>query len=484
MTPVATQIQPPNPLNAFENVVNIKRGMADVQTAQANAQQAQQQNQELTALHQFTANAMKDPAYKNKDGSLNVQKFQQDASAIAGTYGQAYIGQATANANEGIANRNAILELSNKQRATIGNFFAKVAANPNATKADFLDAVEQAREQSDDPMYQRSLDSALLHAPPTHQLNAAQESQTLRQFSRGVAMQFAAPEVSESAPQMSFIQGPKGMQAVQSSPQSPMGIGPQGPSIQQGIAPQIVTQPGTNAPSIVGPGGQAAPITPAGQPQGQAGQQQSTNWWNPAPGQLAMLQANVQAIVQRTQNAVAAANTSPQAIDALERAGAIIDQGTWTGTAFSGFKDLKNLAASMGVDWKGAQNSSELAKNIARYEAARAQAVGDTDASRALFAAGSPDTHYDAKAVKAVIQQSLANEKIIQSYANIMQSSQTPAEAAQKERAFRSIPNLLQTFELGQMKSKAEVDAFLKRYDISGAELAKSRQMLQQLGIQ
>ncbi len=75
-------------------------------------------------------------------------------------------------------------------------------------------------------------------------------------------------------------------------------------------------------------------------------------------------------------------------------------------------------------------------------------------------------------------------EKIIQSYANLMQSAPTPQIAQQREQAFRSIPHLLQTFELGQMKSKQEVDEFLKRYDISGADLAKSRQMLQQLGIQ
>jgi len=472
MTPVANQIQVPNAVNAFANVVNLKQSMAT-------ADQAQQQNNELKALHEFTSKAMQDPSYRNQDGSLNVQKFQKDASSVAPVYGQAYIGQATANANEGVANKQAILDLSNKQRATIGSFFASVAANPNASKADFLDAIEQAREQSDDPMYQRSLDSALLHAPPTHNLNAAQESQALRQFARGVSIQFNSPESAESAPAMSFMQGPKGQQAVQGSPQSPMGIGPVGNPIPQGISPQIVTQPGTGAPAVVGPGGQASPITAAGgQPQGQ------TNWWQPAPGQLDMLQGNVQGIVQRTQAAANAAGTSPQAIDALDRAGAIIDQGTWTGTAFSGFKDLKNLAASMGIDTKNAANASELAKNIARYEAARAQAVGDTDASRALFAAGSPDTKYDAAAVKSVIQQSLANEKIIQAYANIMQTAPDPQTAQQREIAFRSIPHLLQTFELGQMKSNDEVDAFLKRYDISGAELAKSRQKLQELGIQ
>lgn len=470
MTPMADKIQTPDTVNAFANVVSLKKNLAETH-------QVEQQNQELTALHDFASKAAKDPSYRNKDGSLNVQKFQQDASAVAPVYGQAYIGQATQNANEGVQNRQAILDLSNKQRATIGGFFGTVAAKPNASKADFLDAVEQAREQSDDPMYQRSLDSALLHAPQTHGMDFANESQTLRQFSRGVAMQFNSPDTSESAPSMSFMQGPKGQQAVQGSAQSPMGIGPQGQPIQQGITPQIVTQPGTGSEQVVGPGGQATPIT-------QAGGQGGTNWWNPAPGQLAMLQGNTQGVVQRTQAAAAAANSSPQAIDALDRAGAILDSGTWTGTAFSGFKDLKNLAASLGMDTKTAANASELAKNLARFEAARANSVGDTDAARSLFEQSGPNSKMDATAVKSVIQQSLANEKIIQSYAKLMQSSPDPQTAQQRETQFRSIPHLLQTFELGQMKSKDEVDAFLKRYNISGAELSKSREMLQQLGVQ
>lgn len=470
MTPVATQIQPPNTLNAFANVVNIKKGMAE-------ANQAQQQNQELTALHQFTSQAMKDPSYHNEDGSLNVQKFQTDAMKVAPVYGQQYIGQATSNANEGLANRKALLDLTADQRKVAGGYFASVAANPKATKSDFLDAVEEAREASKDPAYQRSIDSLLLHAPQTHDMNPEQSAQAYRQYARGVALAVSAPGTDQSSPAISLMQGPRGQQAIQTNPQSPMGVGPTGDPMQQGISPQVVTQPGTGAPAVVGPGGQATPIT------GAPGTAQA-NWWQPQPGQLAMLQGNVQGVVQRTQAAAAAANTSPQAIDALDRAGAIIDQGVFTGTAFSGFKDLKNLAASLGIDTKNAADSSELAKNIARYEAARAQAVGDTDASRALFAAASPDTKYDAKAVKAVIQQSLANERIIQSYAQLMQSAPDPQTAMQRESVFRSIPHLLQTFELGQMKSKEEVDAFLKRYDISGAELAKSRAMLQQLGIQ
>lgn len=481
---VGAEIQPPNSLGAFSQALGIKQQMQNLQTGQAKMQQAQQENQELQALHQYTANAMKDPAFRNQDGSLNVEKFQQGAEAVAPTYGQPYIGQATQNANEGIQNRKALLDLSNDQRKTIGGYLGSVAANPNATRSDLLNAIEQARGVSTDPAYQRSLDSLLLTAPNTHSLNPVQSSQVLRQFARNAAMATNSPNVAESGPAISVTQGPQGLQATQTNPQSPLGVGPQGKPIQQGIAPQIIQQPGTGGLFKVGPN---TGVTPVGQPpqaqqppQSQQGAQ-GTNWWQPAPGQEQWLKQNTEALVKRAQTGIAAANTAPQAIDALDRMRAIMDQGVWTGTAFSGFKDIKNLVASMGVDWQGAQNSSELVKNMARYEAARAAAVGDTDASRALVEAGSPNFKMDAKAVKAVVLQSLANERIIQSYGKLMESSSNPQVAMQKEQQFRSIPHLLQMFELGEMRNKAEVDDFMKRYDITPEELSKSHQTYMQL---
>lgn len=470
MTPVATQIQPPNTINAFANVVNLQRNIAETQ-------QAQQQNQELTALHQFTTQAMNDPQYHNDDGSLNIQKFQNDAMKVAPVYGQAYIGQATQNANEGISNRQALLQLGGEQRKVIGGYFASVAADPNATYGTLLDAVEQAREANKDPMFQRSLDSMLLHAPPTHGMNAAQENQAIRQYARNAAIAVGAPEAQQSAPQIGTMQGPRGMQTIQTNPQSPLGIGPQGAPMPQGISPQVINQPGTGAPNIVGPNGQARPIN--GAPSPQSG---GTNWWNPAPGQLNFLTAQTQGVAQRAQAGISAAQTSPQAIDALTRIDAILEKGTWTGTAFSGFKDLKNLAASLGIDTSTAQNASELAKNIARYEAARAGAVGDTDAARSLVEAGSPNYKMDAQAVKSVTDQSLAIERIIMGYGKLMETSPDPQTAMQRETAFRSIPNLVQAYEAGQMKNKADMDEFLKRYNISAADLAKSRQQLRDMG--
>lgn len=490
---VGAEIRPPNPIQTFSNVLGlrqqqlaIQQQQAGVQTLQAEAAQANQKNQELTALHNFTMNAVNNSAYLNTDGTLNTQKFERDAMSVAGTYGQAYIGQALNNANESVQNRKSLLDLSNDQRKTIGGYLGSVAADPNATKKSFLDAIENARGVSSDPSYQRSIDGMLMNLPNIYQMNPAQQSQALRTYARNIAIATESPTASISGPSITLTPGRKPLTTniTQTNPLSPMGTGNVGKSVPIGIGTDMVTQPGTGAPNVVSGTGQAFPI--GGNQQNQSPQTPTTqtakqNWWNPAPFQIEMYKQNVDAMVKRAQSGIQAANTAPQALDALDRMRAILDEGTWTGTAFSGFKDLKNLAASIGLDTTGAQNASELVKNMARYEAARASAVGDTDASRALVEAGSPNFKMDANAVKSVVLQSIGNERIIQSYANLMQSAPNPQVAMQREQQFRSIPHLLQMLELGELHSKPEVDEFLQRYDLSGKELAKSYQMYQQL---
>lgn len=161
---------------------NLQTGQYVQASAQAQSQQDQQRNSELQALHQFAVSASTDPAYQNADGSLNVQKFQQDALSRAPVYGSQYIGQITANANQGVANRAALLNLSNEQRSTVSNYLSAVAQKPNATTADLLDAVGQARQVSDDPGYQRTLDSFLMHAPQTVPLPSNQASAAIRTY--------------------------------------------------------------------------------------------------------------------------------------------------------------------------------------------------------------------------------------------------------------------------------------------------------------
>lgn len=488
--PVAqdVNVNPAQGLQTLSTLYGIQQQQQNIAYTRAEAQQAQQKNTELEALAQFTRAAATDPSYHNADGSVNVQKFQAGAQAAAPVYGQAYIGQATANANAMAQNRRALLSLSNEQRATIGNYFGAVAAKPNATREDFLDAAEQARTVSDDPAYQRSVDRMLMSAPNVRSLPTAQASQAIRQWARGISLETGAPVAAESGPAVSMVQGKTGLVPTNLNPQSPSGIGPVGPVQRQGVPPtgsvltdslghQFRYNAQTNTLEPVGgvAAGATGPAAPSARP-GAAG------FSNVGAPTAALQTANAQAFAQRVQAGTQAANASPQAIDALTRARTILDSGTWTGGTFSAFKDLKNLVAGFGIDTTGAQNASELAKNLARYEAARAGSVGDTDAARSLYEAGAPNTKMDAGAVRAVVMQSLGIEKMILGYARVVGGAQTPQAGIAAEQQFRSIPNLVKVYELGFMRNAKEAQDFANRYGLNLRELAQSAQQLKQMG--
>ena len=134
------------------------------------------------------------------------------------------------------------------------------------------------------------------------------------------------------------------------------------------------------------------------------------------------------------------------------------------------------------MDTSSATDANELAKNLARYEAARAGSVGNTDAARSLYEAGAPNTHVDAQAAKNIITQSLGTEMAIQGYAKVVGSAPDPQAAQQREQAYRSIPNLVQAYEYSFMRSPQEADAFLKQYGLNKQQIAAARAQLRQLG--
>jgi hypothetical protein len=176
-TPVADHIIPPNPMatiNSLSGILNLRQqqqalqtGQYQQQSAQATAQQDQQKNSELQALARFSASAMKDPKYQLPDGSLDVQKFQNDAMAVAPTYGQPIIGQTTSNVKEGINTRAAIQSLSAAQNAQIAAGLKGLASIPGgATKSQILDWKNQMESNNKDPAFARALDNALLFMQP------------------------------------------------------------------------------------------------------------------------------------------------------------------------------------------------------------------------------------------------------------------------------------------------------------------------------
>src|SRR6185437_5320145 len=260
MIPVGNTIQPPNPqqsLNTLGSLMEFKQRQLGLQQQQqalqigqqklasetSGAQQAQQKNQELQALAQFTKNASQDPAYLNPDGSLNVQKFQAGASTVAPTYGQEYIGQMTTNANESIKSRQALLDLSNDQRKTAAGYLAAYAQDPASNTTSWLDTVDKMRGVSDDPGYQRAVNGLLLHAPNVGGMPDTQSAQALRQYARNAAVATAAPgaELSQPATSDYTTPGKNGQPGAigqrQTNIMSPTPTGPVGAQVQQGLAP-------------------------------------------------------------------------------------------------------------------------------------------------------------------------------------------------------------------------------------------------------
>src|SRR5271155_3940347 len=117
---------PQNPIAALSSIYGIQQqqlalqqgrqalqtGQYQQQTAQAGAQQAQQENSELQGLSTFSKNAIKDPSYQLPDGSLDTQKFTNDALAVAPVYGGAHIRDVVSNAKEAVGTRKAVQDLA------------------------------------------------------------------------------------------------------------------------------------------------------------------------------------------------------------------------------------------------------------------------------------------------------------------------------------------------------------------------------------
>lgn len=277
MIPVGNTVTPPSPQQGLgmlsslyglqQQKLAIQTGQAGLQTAQATAQQAGQQNQELQALAAFTKNAANDPAYLNDDGTPNVQKYQQGAMSVAPTYGQAYIGNATANFTGAVNNRSALLKLSNAQRQTAGGYLAAEAANTDANAESFKAMTQKMRDVSSDPGYQSAVDSLLMHAPNTMTMPTAQASNALRSFARQVAVQTGAPGAALSAPATSDYTTPGGaIGQRQTNVMSPMGTGPVGHEVPQGIAPAIGATGGGQPAAISSAGVRPLPVVAGASP--------------------------------------------------------------------------------------------------------------------------------------------------------------------------------------------------------------------------
>lgn len=394
--PVGTSVNPVGQgMQTLSDIMNVKRqqqglqiGAQQLQSQTAEAQQAQQKNQELQSLAQFTRKAASDPAYHNPDGSLNVQKYQTDAMGAAPTYGQAYIGQMTSNANAMVDNRKALLGLGNDQRKTIGGYFGAVAAKPNATVEDFADAAEQARGVSDDPSYQKSVDRMLMSMPHIATLPTDQASAAIRQHARGIAMQSNSPDAEQSSPAVSMVQGAQGLVPTNTNPQAPGGVAPVGPTQQQGVAPGAnIVKDAYDNQFILDP--QTHRLTPVGGGGGGGG---GSGFRQPVAGQAQVLQdvENARAIGD---HAPAVRNVNDQLLQ--------LSNDTKTGP---GTQTVQKLAAVAGLP--SGSRYQEITAYLDRQAAlsARQMGVPNTNAGLAVSQSATGTTEYTPAALQEKVK--------------------------------------------------------------------------------
>ena len=178
ISPVGTMIKPPDPMqgiNTLSGIYGIQQqrqqlqtGAYQQQTAQAEAQQSQQKNQELAAAQQVALNGAKSGKYTKPDGTFDRMGLADDIMHAAPTYGSQAATPLLSQANEIVANQQAHQNLTASRKQEIGNTFASLAADPQVDNTKFIDAIETLRQQHpNDPEFSRMLTSMSTHMPNT-----------------------------------------------------------------------------------------------------------------------------------------------------------------------------------------------------------------------------------------------------------------------------------------------------------------------------
>ena len=481
MEPVADKIVPPDPgraINTFSGILGLQKqrqelqtGQYHQQTAQAEAIKSQQSAKEVQAGAQLLAdpvgNGLVDEEGNPTKGAYSIIK------SVMPTSGDERYQSLLKTAQGHVEFRSAVQNLSQNEQGYVSSRLAGIAADPDAHISDVVNGINDLQAQFKGTAEEASvkrlvgvMKSAIDDSGDKHGMDGVRK--VITGFSRG-ALGNAGISGSGgvAAPSMSTMQGPGGLQAVNTNPNAPGGIGPRGAPMQQGVAPSVVQSPAGPLARVGNNGSTMTPLTSAGPD------------LNPTHAQVNTQTGLAAGVTNRVSQTLATANNTVQAQDALTRAKAMLESkdAPTTGAAFERKKQLKNLMASLGVDVGGATDDNTLVKNLARYEAARATAagLGGTDAARELAHSGSPNTQIDREALKGIVNQSLATEKALAAYASKQSKTKDPDQLTKNENAFRNIPNLIEGYEYGMARDAKEADAFLTRHGLSKADMKKTR---------
>src|SRR6201984_1743340 len=469
ITPVAAQIQPPNPMTGIHSLSgtlglkrqhqNLQTGQYQQATAQAESEQAQQKNNELQKVSALMQN-VHGGGYRKGDGTLDPQGFADVVSTVAPVYGQQVASSALSQANEIVTNQKAKQDLTDASRASLGTVLTTLAKDPNTKRGDVIDAYTSwMQDHKDDPAAFRV---GLAQAALLPQNDADPKFRdTLGKFGASLTGQATtAPSTIDTGGQIqpgttSQITG------AFSAAGAPIA---KPPAQTTNAAGQIINRnPQTGALS-------AAPVAGAG-----AG---PPGGINPTTAQAQTQQGIASGVTQRVQQAQAAANNTTQAQDALTRARAILDSPAApnTGAGFQRVQGLKNLMSTLGIDTQGAAGDNSLLENLARSQVG----LGGPDAARELAHNGSPNVNVDNAALKGIVTQSLATERALAAYANVQTQTKDPDQLARNEAKLRSIPNLIQGHEYCLARNPKEAEEFLQKHGLSRTDMARTRALIKQ----
>lgn len=463
--PVGLQSQAPDVFGKLSQLQSIAaQGMSNQQLSR---QIAEQKNIAGVDWTQF----------QKPDGSMDVPAAQAAALKASPTfYGQERAAQVQSLANDRLAMQKGQQSLNKEQRDDIASSFTALAADPDYAPEKLIDTADRLKEQNKSPEFRAMVNVGLKHilAMPLDK-----QKQALLNAGRGSgsASEVAGPG-GLAAPNTQLIQGPTGLQPINTQSLAPGGVGPNGPTQAQGISPEA------RLPHIMSnAAGQAVAVNPQN-PNQVAPVGGGASPLNPTTAQATVQNTAASGVATRVQHAQEAANNTVQAQDALSRARSILDNvdAPNTGAMFDAKKGIKNFLSGVGIDTKGADDANSLVKNLARYEASRATqaGLGGTDAARELAHNGSPNVSLDNSALKGIVTQSLATEKALATYANIQAKAKDPASLTKNEADFRNIPNLIQGYEYGLARTPAEANEFLKKHGISPAQMKETRKLIKE----
>lgn len=395
ITPVGAMIQPVDAskgINTLSGIIGLQQqkqalqtGQYQQATAQAESQQAQQKNNELQKAQAIAINGAKSGMYDDGEGGLDRQKIANDILKVAPTYGQPIMSSLLSQANEVVQNKRAHQALSQERQGQMGATFGSLATKKDLSNSDFVDALNTLTDENKDPQFKRMAMSMLTHLPP----NAS--PQQLQEVARRWSIAATNPEgaTAQTNPAVTTIQGPTGLQPVQTNPQAPGGIAPIGKPLQQGVAPgsnvvtdsfgkQYILDPQTNTLKPVGEGRPG--------PGGTSGFQQ------PVADQPAVMAELREARAATSQGGVTR-NVNQHLLD--------LSSETKTGP---GTQTVQGLAAALGMP--SGTRYQEISAYLDRQAALQAQVMGvpNTNAGLAAAERATGTTEYTPQALREKVK--------------------------------------------------------------------------------